>query len=253
MISRRRLMIGGAGAVAAGGLGWLGVSTLTGGGRQPLALVYRGPASTSGCPEAVATLLRSTPSRFRVEFCGPHENVRLSRESLAKAVVYAQPGGGELKPAWRHMREYATDIQDWVRAGGNYLGFCLGGYLAGAGPGFGLLPGGTDQYISTPDASVTDDDDTVIGVRWRQNPVRMYFQDGPLFRLDPRGPATVLATYDTGQPAAVVAPCGSGRIGVVGPHPEADTTWFTTARLDASGNLHPELGYDLIETTVHKG
>lgn len=253
MISRRRLLLGGAGAVTVGGLGWLGVSTLHGGGQPPLALVYRGPASTSGCPEAVAALLRNTPSRFRVQFCGPHEDVQLSRDTLAKAVVYAQPGGGDLKPAWHHMREHAVDIQDWVRAGGNYLGFCLGGYLAGASPGFGLLSGGTDEYISLPDASVTDDDDTIIGVRWRQNPVTMYFQDGPLFRVDPGTAATVLATYDSGEPAAVVTACGSGKVGVVGPHPEADLSWFNSARLEPSGNLHPELGYDLIETTVHRG
>ncbi|WP_163509207.1 BPL-N domain-containing protein [Fodinicola acaciae] len=224
------------------------------GGQQqsgPLALVYRGPAACSGCADAVAKLLRNSPSHFRVMFVGPDGDQPLSAATLKTAVVYAQPGGGSLDPAWRRMRHYADDIRAWVRGGGTYLGFCLGGYLAGATPGFGLLPGDTNAYIDSRGATVASSDDTVVAVTWRGQRRHMYFQDGPIFQLRRGSTATVLATYPTGAAAAVATTYGRGRVGVVGPHPEADQSWYSDARLDNPDGVRPDLGYDLIETTVH--
>ncbi|WP_025358503.1 BPL-N domain-containing protein [Kutzneria albida] len=241
--------------IAAGGVGLLAGLAACGGqppappAVRPVALVYRGPASCSGCSESVATLLENCPTPFRAVYCGPKEDVRLSAASLATAKVYAQPGGGSVESAWHRMREHAEDIRGWVRAGGHYLGFCLGAYLAAATPGFGLLPGNTSQYISTRHASVRDTDDAVVSVTWRGARRHMFFQDGPVFKLDAGAAATVLATYDNGEPAAVVAGCGAGRIGLVGPHPEADKSWYTSGLANPDG-IRPDLGYDLIQTTL---
>ena len=218
---------------------------------RPVALVYRGRASCSGCSQAVATLLENAPTSFRTVFCGPDEDVRITRDALATATVYAQPGGGGVDQAWRRLRLYAKDIQDWVNGGGHYLGFCLGAYLAGATPGFALLPGDTHEYIDTRGATVDSTDDTVVPVRWRGQPRHMFFQDGPVFRLNAGAAATVLASYDTGEPAAVVARCGAGRVGVVGPHPEADQSWYASSGLTNPDGVRPDLGYDLIESTIH--
>jgi glutamine amidotransferase-like uncharacterized protein len=79
----------------------------------------------------------------------------------------------------------------------------------------------------------------------------MYFQDGPVFALTDGAAATVLAAYDTGAPAAVVTAFGAGRVGVVGPHPEADASWYRAAHLTNPDGIHFDLGYDLIEETVH--
>jgi glutamine amidotransferase-like uncharacterized protein len=135
------------------------------------------------------------------------------------------------------MRQHADDIKNWVNAGGHYLGFCLGGYLAGATPGFALLPGDTSQYISSPQATVGDSDDTVVPIRWRGQLRHMFFQDAPVFRLNRGAAATVLATY------------GAGSVGVVGPHPEADQSWYTSGLTNPDG-IRPDLGYDLIQTTL---
>lgn len=216
----------------------------------PLALVYRGPAACSGCAEAVASLLRNSPSHFRVTFVGPDGDEPLSAATLKTAAVYAQPGGGSLDSAWRRMRNYADDIRTWVKGGGTYLGFCLGGYLAGATPGFALLPGDTNSYIDSRGATVSSSDDTIVAVKWRGKARHMYFQDGPIFQLKSGSSATVLATYPTGAVAALATPYGRGRVGVVGPHPEADNTWYADARLDNPDGVRPDLGYDLIETTL---
>jgi glutamine amidotransferase-like uncharacterized protein len=147
------------------------------------------------------------------------------------------------------MRQHADDIKNWVNAGGHYLGFCLGGYLAGATPGFALLPGDTSQYISSPQATVGDSNDTVVPIRWRGQLRHMFFQDAPVFRLNRGAAATVLATYDTGDFAAVVTAYGAGSVGVVGPHPEADQSWYTSGLTNPDG-IRPDLGYDLIQTTL---
>lgn len=216
----------------------------------PLALVYRGPAACSGCAEAVASLLRHSPSHFRVKFVGPDGDEPLSAATLKTAAVYAQPGGGSLESAWKRMHKYAGDIRAWVKGGGTYLGFCLGGYLAGATPGFGLLPGDTNSYIDSRGATVSSSDDTIVAVKWRGKARHMYFQDGPIFQLKSGSKATVLATYPTGAVAALATTYGRGRVGVVGPHPEADQSWYSDARIDNPDGVRPDLGYDLIETTL---
>jgi glutamine amidotransferase-like uncharacterized protein len=215
---------------------------------RPLALVYRGPASEAGCPEAVAGLLRASRWEFDVEYVGPREARQPTAEALAQAVLYAQPGGGELAHAYRILRRHVADIREYVSSGGRYLGFCLGGYLAGETPGFALLPGDSDRYIASPGASTTGVGDTVTTVRWRGAPRRVFFQDGPFFDLDPvRGRAHVLAVYDNGLPAAVVAPHGRGAVGVVGPHPEATPDWFTDAGLRPLEPDAADLGLDLLD------
>ena len=223
-----------------------------------LALVYRGPASLPGCPEAVAELLCAGSPRLRVEFVGPRESRKLGAESLADATLYAQPGGAELDEAYRYLRPHRKDIRRFVAAGGRYLGFCLGGYLAGASPGFGLLPGDTDQYITTEFATLHTEGDAVVEVNWRGHPRQLYFQDGPYFQLDPGTDTTVLATYPNGTVAASVSSFGRGRVGVVGPHPEAKADWFTDADLRDPGRNHPnpanargrDLGLDLLSEVM---
>ncbi|MGP3989343.1 BPL-N domain-containing protein [Streptomyces sp. 3N207] len=218
---------------------------------RPRALVYRGPAACEGCPEAVAALLRTARSRPRVQYCGPGEDVPLTATALAEADVYAQPGGGDdLQAAWQDLRTFAGPLRHWVRGGGRYLGFCMGGYLAGRSPGFGLLPGDTDAYIASQGASVHTSADTVVPVRWRGRRRHMYFQDGPYFRLADDAAASVIATYDNGLPAALLAPFGEGQVAVVGPHPEADATWYADQELTNPDGIRFDLGHDLVDSAM---
>jgi hypothetical protein len=77
----------------------------------------------------------------------------------------------------------------------------------------------------------------------------MFFQDGPVFRLESGAPATVLARYPNGEVAAVVAEFGAGRVGVVGPHPEADSSWYKNGLVNPDG-IRFDLGYDLVDAVV---
>jgi hypothetical protein len=222
----------------------------SGRGDAPVALIYRGPASLPGCPEAVAAMLAASRWGFDIRYVGPGERLRLSGETLALAVLYAQPGGATLKRAYRHLRDHRPEIRHFVDSGGRYLGFCLGGYLAGATPGFQLLPGDTDQYITSRDSTVDSDRDTLVQVMWRGERRTLFFQDGPRFCLRPGADATIVATYPNQTIAALVTRFGAGRVGVVGPHPEATDDWFTDAGLaiPSPAGRHP--GLDLLDAVM---
>lgn len=252
LVTRRRLLLGAVGVGIVGATAAAG--TLERVDDRPVALVYRGPAASPGCPEAVAALLESAPSPLRAVYVGPDEDLDVTPESLAGAAVYAQPGGGTLTAAWRHTRTYAPALREWVAGGGTYLGFCLGAYLAGNDPGYDLLPGQVRQYIATDGATVSDTDETVVEVAWRGARRHMYFQDGSVFSV-PRddwaaADGMVLARYPNETVAAAVTPYGAGRVGVVGPHPEADESWYRGTRLSNPDGIRFDLGYDLIATAT---
>ena len=218
---------------------------------QPIALIYRGPATIGDCPETVAALLENT---YKIVYVGPKEEVDVNEEILSRAKLYVQPGGGDLDDAWPHVCDYAKPIRNYVKNGGKYLGICLGGYLAGTEPGFDLLPGQgqTDQYITSKGAVVTTEIDTVVPVVWRGKQRHIYFQDGARFELDlEAAPTEVLAYYTNGEIAAAVQQCDMGRIGVVGPHPEADEEWYEENNLkNPDGKLSFDLFQDLLETLM---
>ncbi len=218
---------------------------------QPIALIYRGPATCEGCPESVAALLKSS---YKIVYAGPEEKVDVDEETLSIAKLYVQPGGDDLDDSWPHVRQYAKPIRKYVKNGGRYLGICLGGYLAGTEPGFDLLPGHgqTDQYITSKGAVVTTEIDTVVPVIWRGKQRHIYFQDGARFELDlGAAPTEVLAHYTNGQIAAAVQDSGEGRVGMVGPHPEADEDWYEENNLEnPDGKLSFDLFYDLLNTLM---
>jgi glutamine amidotransferase-like uncharacterized protein len=214
------------------------------------ALVYRGAASCDGCPEALAALLQGSRWEFAVRYVGEKEKLKVSPATLAGASLYGQPGGGNsVKRAYRRMAASTDTIRQYVRSGGHYLGICMGGYLAGHWRGFGLLPEDTDQFITSAGASVTTAKDTLVDVDWGNQRCRMFFQDGPVFRLPPAPKdVTVLARYaSNGEIAAMVASYGRGRVGVCGPHPEATEDWYESHRLLVDRPSITFLGHDLID------
>jgi glutamine amidotransferase-like uncharacterized protein len=218
---------------------------------QPIALIYRGPAACKGCPESAAALLQD---RYKIVYAGPKEKVDVDETTLSTAELYVQPGGGDLDKIWPHVRGYASHIRKYVKNGGRYLGICLGGYLAGTEPGYDLLPGSgqTDQYITSKGAVVTSEIDTVVPLLWRGQLRHVYFQDGTRFDLDQTAaPTVVLATYTNGKIAAAVQNVGKGRVGMVGPHPEADEQWFAMYKLkNPDGKMSFDLFHDLVNTLM---
>lgn len=220
----------------------------------PLALVYDGPQGCPECAPAIAEVLESGSHPFRVEFVGPGTGTDLTAEVLGEAQLYVQPGGGaDLGATWDDLEPQAEAVRDWVHGGGSYLGLCFGAYLAGRDPGFDLLPGDTFGWAGSPGSTVPDDRDTVIPLTWGGTQRWVYFQDGPGFDLDADADVDVLATYPDGVPAVVVAPYGAGRVGVAGPHPEADESWYEEEGLTNPDGYSTDLIEQLLTATLARG
>lgn len=123
--------------------------------------------------------------------------------------------------------------------GGHYLGFCLGAYLAGPDI-INILPDGihVDQEIERHKAQFHDAENHVADVDWTfssgpdagktEKKRQVFFQDGAVvLGLNSSDADThILARYSSnGDVAATVSTYGKGRVGLIGPHAEADSTW----------------------------
>lgn len=148
-----------------------------------------------------------------------------------------------MEDAWKEVQQYAKPIQDFVSNGGRYMGFCVGAYLAGRGPGFSLVPQGddVDEEIAQPGAQVNTTDDTIINVDWTfstgdaagrmQQKRWLYFQDGAVMTIAQSPTSKVLARYSSNNDiAAALTAYGSSWVGLVGPHPEATQDWCKCGR-----------------------
>lgn len=149
------------------------------------------------------------------------------------------------------MEPHAEEIRDWVQSGGSYLGFCLGAYLAARGRGFDIATRAVSRYIETSRATVNGIEDAIVEVNWMGQRRHMFFQDGPQFGIKSRPGDAVLARYENRTIAAVVTEFRSGRVGLVGPHPEADQTWYGATELTNPDGIRFDLGFHLISNLVN--
>jgi glutamine amidotransferase-like uncharacterized protein len=137
-----------------------------------------------------------------------------------------QPGGSASEAAKAMGPQMLDGIRRFVAAGGGYVGFCAGGFLATAKistmgvPGLGILSGRT--YPMSPWA-IDALDDELAEIVWGGQRRTIFFQGGPKFLSGPD--VEIRAEYITGDAAAVRAPYGNGRVYVSGVHPEATEEW----------------------------
>lgn len=190
-----------------------------------LALVYRGAAACPGCAETIAQRLETTFPDTTVAFIGEDEEYPLEASSLTVASLYVQPGGGDDVAAAADSipGDYIEDLEQYVSAGGNYLGVCMGAYLAGP-VAFGLIDDDIDGEVGRRDFDVTDSRETFVDVSWNGVHRQTFFQEGAVLP-EPSDSDAVFARYANSDVAAAGYSHGSGSVGLIGPHPEADETW----------------------------
>ncbi|MGK5083831.1 BPL-N domain-containing protein [Bdellovibrionota bacterium FG-1] len=209
------------------------------------ALVYRGPgACDEGCSEAAAKVAQI--AGLRPVFVGPSEANSLI---FKNAGVWIQPGGTSRAVGKAMSAQLKGWIQDFVRSGGGYVGFCAGGFFATAkigdleDPGLGLLPGASHPYTTVPDDAI------ILPIQWGGGkPRQIYWEGGPFFTLpsETGTGAEVMATYSEGTAASVRAPYGKGRVYVTGLHPEAPQSWRDYFHLLDSDGLDENLAVQMI-------
>jgi glutamine amidotransferase-like uncharacterized protein len=213
--------------------------------------VYRGPAGCDDCSETVRTAIERLDPRYRVDFIGPQESVDITPATLRRYALYVQPGGGQDIPAALESLGEArvAALRGYVAAGGRYLGFCMGAYLADAN-NLALIPEELDSEVGRPGFPVTTIDDAAVTVRWAGREDNVFYQDGPY--LPPshaRGFAT-LATYANGDIAAARYAFGQGVVALSGPHPEADASWFDQAEIPLEKRPRSPLLRNLVDATL---
>jgi hypothetical protein len=200
------------------------ISTTLGRSGPEVALIYNGKVAAEGGPEALATVARSLG--MEVEYFASAGQL----PALLEDASFCMIGGTEddLTPLLKEFTPAVSQVlEDWLRAGGGYLGICGGGYIASSGwedvDGFvealGIAPMDTEAWVE-------QEDPRIITVDWNGAERPIYYQYGPVFLVDKESGVKVLARYDDGRVAALAVDLGKGRVVVCGPHPEADETWL---------------------------
>ncbi len=188
------------------------------------ALIYNGVVAAPGAAEAVAEMAEA--AGLDIEYFSDVSDLPDLLEGAAVVMI----GGTEddLSPL---IGGFTTEIlgalTDYLEGGGRYLGICGGAYTASTGwedtDGFvnalGLLNAETEGYIE-------ESDPMIISVTWECVERPIYYAYGPAFLLSETANVEILATYEDGRIAALLAPYGKGKIALCGPHPEADETWL---------------------------
>jgi len=197
--------------------------------------IYRGPATCEGCAEAVKDAIERLGSAYQVDFLGPDERLDVSSANLQRYEAYVQPGGGQDIPAALASlgKDRIAAIRAYVAQGGQYLGICMGAYLADA-DNLGLLDAELDSEVGRPGFPVTSIDDSVVLLRWGGREDQVFFQDGPYLPPGSGDGFRVIASYGNGDIAAARYRFGAGVVVLSGPHPEADESWFQEAHLSMS-------------------
>lgn len=210
---------------------------------RPLAMVYSGPGSCDsgtpdGCSESAARLAQH--AGFQVIFVGPEG--KEAEGFWEKAKLWIQPGGRARIQVLTMTAELKNKIRSFVSAGGGYVGFCAGGFLATQhfgwvdteepknsfeADGLGLLPGNS-RYYERFDGELTKEKlAKVIPTTWRGQRRSVYWELGPYFDASTIQNGVVLdASYEDGRGLAVRSHFGAGKVAVTAFHPEAPESWY---------------------------
>jgi glutamine amidotransferase-like uncharacterized protein len=212
--------------------GEVGEESFQGASAPPVALIYKGEGSCEeGCSDAAAEV--AIKAGFRPRFVGPmdlnHDSSASDEVALFQdAKVWIQPGGVAVTAFFAMSPALREAIRSFVAAGGGYVGFCAGAFMAtrriGSSryAGLGILPGSTAPYFLkplTPELGYS-----LPRVQWGGLARQVFFEGGPYF-YGYGSEAETVASYASGYAAAIRAHFGRGRVFVSGPHPEAPLSW----------------------------
>lgn len=196
-------------------------------------LVYtEHPMCSIDCSDAVCDILKST-EKYDVYMFGKDSFPKLNDKRIffnSDCIIF--PGGfGDSDQFDERLYRFKASVRKYVKNGGKYLGICMGAYFAGTHY-FDLLNPliGYTQYIKRPNSNIHKTTPSIIKLDWKGEEKEMYFHDGTAFfyNQDPVEDIIVYATYKNGDIAAMIQPYKKGKIGLIGPHPEAQKWWFYT-------------------------
>ena len=132
------------------------------------------------------------------------------------------PGGvGDSDAYDTYFKHHRSLILNYLKNGGRYLGICMGAYWADRHYLNILYGVESRQYIKRPDTCTRRYYSKAVDCNWNGTTDRFFFYDGPAFVGDETN-YEVHARYKNGDAAAII----QGRIGLIGPHLEAEEYWY---------------------------
>jgi hypothetical protein len=136
--------------------------------------------------------------------------------------IVAVPGGlGDADSFSRLFKANQNSVNNFLTAGGKYLGICMGAYWAGSQYLNILDSVDAVQYITQPNTDTRRPHAKDMNIVWQGHPDRMFFYDGCALVGD-SSKFTTIATYANGDAMAIM----QNNIGLIGCHPEADQFWY---------------------------
>jgi glutamine amidotransferase-like uncharacterized protein len=220
---------------------------------KPLILVYVDhPMCSIDCADATCEVLNRS-GLYDVRLIGPssYPYLEFNVVNIAYAKCLVFPGGlGDADQFDENLINHKQIVYNYVSSGGKYLGICKGAYFASKHY-FDLLSDITaEQHIKRPGASTRRCSPAIVPLKWRNKENCLtYFHDGASFVVtegrEDACYATIHAFYKNGDAAALIQPLWNGRIGVIGPHPEAMRWWFYSQSRIHEGWKNP-LQHDLL-------
>lgn len=212
-------------------------------------LVYtHAPMCSISCADGTREVLESS-GLYDVKLIGPdsYPKIDVTRDTLKHADCLVIPGGlGDSDQFDTKMNDISAAIIGYVAEGGRYLGICMGAYFTGKHYLNLLDSADAVQYIKRPGASTTREDHDIVELDWQGEAREVYFHDGAAFvSREGKIPGSVVARYSNGDAAAIIQEYKQGKIGVIGPHPEAQKWWFYCQKR-ITARWHDCIQHDLI-------
>jgi len=144
-------------------------------------------------------------------------------------------------------------LKNHIYNGGRYIGICAGAYLTeewidknANDHGLNIFPGKIGNYTK-------DEKAKLMSVQWKStNKNRLvFFEFGPYLHPDPSATVKVYARFNQdNSPAALTYPYGSGKVGLISPHLEADQPWFDMYKLNNSDGISYDLGIEFVREVL---
>ena len=226
-------------------------------------LVYRGPGGCNSCAGAAAEIFNTKKyNQYKVEFVGKST---LNKETLQDAVLWVQPAGNAITAAKNLGEENLSLLREFVKKGGNYLGFCAGAFLSdkfvdddNEVMGINILP------FVTLDYEVNEEDNIdMTWINWNGKKRHVFFNGGATFDLQEQNqllgifkkevPIRVIATYEAdGRPAVAQTTYGLGNVVISGPHPEAPQTWKDNNEVEDEDGSDLDLARQLADLALSR-
>lgn len=206
-----------------------------------IAVYMQEPIAAKDCATAIKKVLKT---RYSNVFIISHDTC--TKETLAKLDCLVFPGGEKDVDNFDTLiKDKARLVRSYVKKGGRYLGICMGAYIAG--PMYFNILGSTsaEQYVADPTSEISTEKETIADVTIAGKIYSTYFYDGPVFEKYLRT-NNVLARYKNGKAACIIKKYKQGKVLCVGPHLEAQKSWYSDKSYWHSGVQH-KLLLDMVD------